>query len=52
MNKAVLIEEEFVFLGLDERAAVAIADENDGLRNKTTVIDRAVEAQCQVAGAA
>jgi hypothetical protein len=52
MSKAVLIEEEMTFFGLDQRAADAIADENDGLHNKSTVVERAAQAQERAADAA
>ena len=52
MSKAALIEEELTFFGLGNREAEAIADENDGLHNNATVIERAVQAQCQAVGAA
>jgi len=52
MSKAALIEEELTFFGLGERAAVAIADENDGLHNETTIVERAAEAQERAADAA
>jgi hypothetical protein len=52
MSKAALIEEEMTFFGLGERASAAIADENDGLHNESTIIERAVEAQERAADAA
>jgi len=52
MSKAALIEEELTFFGLDQRAADAIADENDGLHNESTIIERAAVAQERAADAA
>ena len=52
MSKVALIEEELTFFGLDKRAAEAIADENDGLHNESTIIERAIQAKCQAVGAA
>jgi len=45
------VEVEIVF-GLDERAAEAIVLENDGLHNKSAVVDRANEATGQAQNAA
>jgi hypothetical protein len=52
MSKAALIEEELTFFGLDERVAEAISDENDGLHNESTIIERVAEAQGRSADAA
>jgi hypothetical protein len=52
MSKESLIEEEMTFFGLDERAAEAIAAENDGIHNKSTIIERAANAQDKAADAA
>jgi len=46
MSKEALVEEG-ILLGLDERAATAIADENDGIHNTATVVARAEDAQDQ-----
>jgi hypothetical protein len=52
VSKAAVVEEELTFFGLGERAAQAIADENDGLRNEITVIERAAQADSRTADAA